>query len=105
MMQPQHDTFPLSEAPLGRKMKIRHLRMTPETGVRLRELGISENVFIRCLHRGYGNVICQVLNTRIAVNVGLARWILVSPAETGVPTPVTGAPALSRPPSQSSPVE
>lgn len=42
---------------------------------------MSENALIRCIHRGFGNVICQVTNTRIAVNLGLARRILVSSIE------------------------
>ena len=62
-------------------MRIRHLKTRPEVGLRLRELGISENVIVRCLNRGYGNVICQVLNTRIAIDLNLARGIFVTHVE------------------------
>ena len=81
LMTHQHNNLSLADAPLGHTVRIRHLRTEPGIGLRLRELGISENVLVRCLHRGYGNIICQVVNTRIAVNLGLARRILVTRSE------------------------
>ena len=62
-------------------MRVRHLRMRPEVGLRLRELGLSENAIVRCLNRGYGNIVCQVLNTRIAIDLDLANRILVTRVE------------------------
>jgi Fe2+ transport system protein FeoA len=68
----------LAEAPLGQSVRIRHLTTHPDVGLRLRELGIGEDTIVRCLHRGYGNVICQVLNTRVAIDLDLAGRIMVS---------------------------
>jgi len=80
-MSPHGTHIALAEAPIGHSMRIRHLKTRPEVGLRLRELGISENVIVRCLNRGYGNVICQVLNTRIAIDLNLARGIFVTHVE------------------------
>ncbi len=71
----------LSEAPLGHTVRIRHLHTHPDIGLRLRELGLSENALVCCMTRGYGNIICQVLNTRIAIDLELARGIMVSHVE------------------------
>jgi Fe2+ transport system protein FeoA len=71
----------LAEAPLGQSVRIRRMKTGPEAGLRLRELGISEDVVVRCLSRGYGNVVCQVLNTRIAINLDLASRITVTNLE------------------------
>jgi Fe2+ transport system protein FeoA len=80
-MTPHGTQIALAEAPLGQSMRVRHLRMRPEVGLRLRELGLSENAIVRCLNRGYGNIICQVLNTRIAIDLDLANRILVTRIE------------------------
>jgi Fe2+ transport system protein FeoA len=80
-MAPHGTHIALAEAPLGQSMRVRHLKLRPEDGIRLRELGLSENAIVRCLNRGYGNVICQVLNTRIALDLDLAKRILVTSIE------------------------
>jgi Fe2+ transport system protein FeoA len=80
-MTPHGTHIALAEAPLGQSMRVRHLTLSPEVGLRLRELGLSENAIVRCLNRGYGNVICQVLNARIAIDLGLANRILVTRIE------------------------
>ncbi len=71
----------LAEAPLGQSLRIRHLTTHPDVGLRLRELGIGEDAVVRCIHRGYGNIICQVMNTRIAIDLDLAGRILVTHIE------------------------
>ena len=80
-MTPHGTQIALAEAPLGLRMRIRHMKMKPEVGLRLRELGLSEDAVVRCVKRGYGNLICQVLNTRIAIDLELAKRILVTHTE------------------------
>jgi Fe2+ transport system protein FeoA len=71
----------LIDAPLGALVRIRHLASRPEISARLRELGFCENAVIRCITRGYGNVICEVYDTRVGLDSGLARRIHVSVSE------------------------
>ncbi len=74
-------TVPLSEAPLGRRVRIHRLSASPEVSRRLRELGLCEHAIVSCLLKGHGNIICAVQNTRIGIDRGLARTIVVSAAE------------------------
>jgi Fe2+ transport system protein FeoA len=74
-------TVPLSEAPLGRRVRINRLSASPEVSRRLRELGLCEHAIVSCLLKGHGNIICAVQNTRIGIDRGLARTIVVSAAE------------------------
>jgi Fe2+ transport system protein FeoA len=74
-------TVPLSEAPLGTRVRIRRLSASPEVSRRLRELGLCEHAVVSCLFRGHGNLICAVQNTRIGIDRNLAGTIVVSVAE------------------------
>lgn len=69
--------IPLTSAPLGQSVRIRHVFSHPETSVRLRELGLCEDAIVRCVLRSHGNVICEVLNSRIGLDDGLAEHIIV----------------------------
>ena len=71
----------LSDAPLGKSVRISRLRSRPEVSVRLREMGFCEDALVRCVMKSHGNIICEILNTRIAMNSRLAGDILVSPFE------------------------
>ena len=71
----------LSDAPLGKSVRISRLRSRPEVSVRLREMGFCEDALVRCVMKSHGNIICEILNTRIAMNGRLAGDILVSPSE------------------------
>ena len=71
----------LIDAPLGTRVRIRHLTSRPEISTRLRELGFCENAVVRCITRGFGNVICEVYDTRVGLDSGLARRIHVSVSE------------------------
>jgi Fe2+ transport system protein FeoA len=68
----------LLDVPIGTRVRIRQLSSRPEISARLRELGFCENAVVRCVTKGYGNIICEVYNTRIGLNAGLARGILVA---------------------------
>jgi len=68
----------LIDAPNGTRVRIRHLTSRPEISTRLRELGFCENAVVRCVMKGYGNIICEVNNTRVGLDSGLARGIHVS---------------------------
>jgi len=68
----------LIDAPIGTSVRIRHLTSRPEISTRLRELGFCENAIVRCVMKGYGNIICEVHNTRVGLDSGLARGIHVS---------------------------
>jgi Fe2+ transport system protein FeoA len=71
----------LIDAPVGIFVRIRHLTSRPEISTRLRELGFCENAVVRCVMKGYGNIICEVYNTRVGLDSGLARRIHVSVSE------------------------
>lgn len=68
----------LSDAPIGARVRIHRLTSRPEISTRLRELGFCENAIVRCLMRGYGNIICEVYDTRVGLNSSLASGIHVS---------------------------
>ncbi len=72
----------LIEVPIGHRARVRHLRMRPEIGSRLRELGFCENAVVRCVTKGKGAIICEICNTRIGLNSHLAGRIFVSTFET-----------------------
>jgi len=71
----------LADAPLGKSVRISRLRSRPEVSVRLREMGFCEDALVRCVMKSHGNIICEILNTRVAMNGRLAGDILVSPSE------------------------
>ena len=68
----------LIDAPVGTRVRVRHLASRPEISARLRELGFCENAIIRCVTKGFGNIICEVCDTRVGLDSGLARRIHVS---------------------------
>jgi Fe2+ transport system protein FeoA len=71
----------LADAPLGQSVRISRLRSRPEVSVRLREMGFCEDAVVRCVMKSHGNIICEILDTRIAMNGRLAGDILVSPTD------------------------
>jgi Fe2+ transport system protein FeoA len=71
----------LTDVPIGRCVRVRHLSIQPEIGFRLRELGFRENALIRCITKGDGTIICEVCNARIGLNGYLAGRIVVSTFE------------------------
>ena len=71
----------LADAPLGKSVRISRLRSRPDISIRLREMGFCEHAVVRCVMKSHGNIICEILNTRIAMNGRLAWDILVSPSE------------------------
>ncbi len=70
--------LPLTEVPVGTKVRIRHFTSQPELCTRLRELGFCENAIVRCINRVSGSVLCEVCNTRIGLNQLVASSIYVS---------------------------
>lgn len=74
--------IPLTQAPVGQRMKIRHIRTHPEVCTRLMEMGFCENAIIRCVTRGHASLICEVCNTRIGLNHTLAGDIVVTALES-----------------------
>ena len=71
----------LSDTPAGSSVRIQHLRSGPDMSTRLREMGFFEGVIVRCITKTHGNLICEILNTRIGIDGKLANGIMVSPAE------------------------
>jgi Fe2+ transport system protein FeoA len=69
---------PLSEIPVGKRVRIHQLESKPEVCNRLRELGLFENAIVRCVVSGEGNLIFEVCNTRIGLNPSIAQTIKVS---------------------------
>jgi Fe2+ transport system protein FeoA len=74
-------TMRLIDVPVGTRVRIRHLSSRPEVSTRLRELGLCENATVRCVMKGYGNIICDVYHTRVGLDSGLAHRIHVSVSE------------------------
>lgn len=72
---------PLTEVPVGRRVRIAKLSAQPEMCSRLRELGFCENAVLRCVNKGNGNIICEVCNTRVGLNHLVAGAIFVSSLE------------------------
>jgi Fe2+ transport system protein FeoA len=68
----------LSDVPSGSRVRIRHLAARPDVSIRLRELGFCENALVRCVRRGYGNIICEVYDTRVGLDSTLASGIFVT---------------------------
>jgi len=60
----------------GRVVRVKKLCAGDETDCRLREIGVCEGQIIRLIAR-HSSLICQVCNTRLALNAGLGRAILV----------------------------
>jgi Fe2+ transport system protein FeoA len=44
-------------------------------------MGFCEDAIVRCVMKSHGNIICEILNTRIAMNSRLAGDIFVYPFE------------------------
>ena len=71
----------LSDAPAGSSVRIRYIHSRPEMSARLREMGFCEDIVVRCIMKSHGNLICEILNTRIGLDGKLADGIMVSPSE------------------------
>ena len=71
-------TLTLGDIPIGASVRIRRLNSRPDVSTRLRELGFCENEVVRCVTHGYGNIICEIRNSRVGLDTGLARVIVVS---------------------------
>jgi Fe2+ transport system protein FeoA len=76
-----HRTLRLSEAPIGKNFRIKHLHVQPELTVRLREMGFCEDTPVTCVTRSHGNLICDILDTRVGLSGRLASDIVVIAAE------------------------
>jgi Fe2+ transport system protein FeoA len=76
-MTPRH-SMKLSDAPLGKRVRINRLRSRPEIRIRLREMGVREDAVVCCVMKSHGNIICEILSMRIAMNSRLAGEIMVS---------------------------
>ncbi len=74
-------TLPLSEVPVGKRVRIRRLSTGPDLSRRLREIGLGEHALVSCVLRAHGNIICAVHNTRIGIDRRLASKIVVSALE------------------------
>jgi ferrous iron transport protein A len=75
--------FNLSNAPVGKRLSIRQINSRPEVCVRLRELGFCEKAIVRCISRNSVCLICEICNTRIGLDTGVASNIFVSQFEYG----------------------
>jgi ferrous iron transport protein A len=72
-------TTSLSNAPVGRLMRIHKLQLAPDVCYRLRELGFCENALVRCMVNTEGNLICEICRCRVGLNEKIAQDILVAP--------------------------
>lgn len=66
----------LSEAEVGRKLRVRDLRTQPVVCQRLREMGFCERAEI-CKLADNGALICMVCGTKVALSRRLGKQIMV----------------------------
>jgi uncharacterized membrane protein (DUF2068 family)/Fe2+ transport system protein FeoA len=85
-VKPQCETCPLNRVQAGVAVRIKKLCASPETQIRLRELGLGEEQILRLLTT-QTNYICLVCNTRLALSRKLAELILVEPLQAFGPEP------------------
>lgn len=71
----------LFDAPVGRHVRIRHLRTSPDLTMRLREMGFLENAVIRCLLKRDHTIICELYNSRVGLGREVADAIMISDCE------------------------
>jgi Fe2+ transport system protein FeoA len=71
--------LPLDRMATGRPARVRKLRAAADLSCRLREIGFCEGNIVRLVCR-HPNLICQVCETRLALNSALAGMILVEAA-------------------------
>lgn len=71
---------PLHRVSEGRSVRIRELSAAPDLLCRLREIGLCEGQMVRLISRR-ANIICQVCNSRLALNEQIAGMILVEVSE------------------------
>lgn len=72
---------PLTHAPTGRALRIRHLTTPPAVGLRLREIGFQENAVLHCVSNSFQGIICDTAGGRFGINHDVARDIHVSALE------------------------
>ncbi len=75
---PAPATCPLNKVKAGTPVRIKQLRASADTAIRLREMGFCEEQVIR-LVTASSNIICLVCNARLAISAQLAETILVEP--------------------------
>ncbi len=80
---PHGEVCPLSKVAVGTSVRVKQLTTAPETSVRLREMGFTEDQTVRLVSR-QSNVICQVCNARLGLSMELADKILVQPVSRRV---------------------
>ncbi len=68
----------LFDASTGTDLLINKLQASPETCVRLRELGLTENSKVRVVVSNSSQLICEVFNTRIGLHRKVAKNIIVT---------------------------
>ena len=66
----------LTELPNGAAGRVCQLEGQAEVCQRLREMGVGESTIIERIS-GTATLLCQVSNTRIAINEGAARHIVI----------------------------
>ncbi len=68
----------LSDAEAGSTVVVRKLCVTPETAMRLRELGLRESVTLRVVSNDAPQLICELRHTRIGLHHHVAKDVLVT---------------------------
>jgi len=75
---PSPAACPLNKVRAGTPVRIKQLRASADTAIRLREMGFCEEQIIK-LVAASSNIICLVCNARLAISAQLAETILVEP--------------------------
>lgn len=68
----------LIDAAAGTDLLINKIQASPETCLRLNELGLTENSTVRVVLSNPTQLICEVYNTRIGLHRKVAKNILVT---------------------------
>ncbi len=71
----------LSTTSAGKRVVVRKLQSSPETAMRLRELGLRESAVLRVVTNDAPQLICELRHTRIGLHHRVAKDVLVSDVE------------------------
>ncbi|MBD3689790.1 ferrous iron transport protein A [Nanchangia anserum] len=72
----------LTEVTVGRTVRLKEFGCSPEHELRVKELGLREGAVFRVTHRaGFGGVVINLAGSRIAIDRGAGRHVVVEPME------------------------
>ena len=74
---PIEEIFPLTQATIGQKVRLKNIKGGRHLTHRLVEMGLTPNVSIRVLQNSGGPLLLAISDSRIALGRGMARKVNV----------------------------